>query len=299
MTAREPVVVLGGTPLGVALAQRLSEDGVEGVAVAKEPEEARVSLRTARLVVLAARPSELRLIARSFGDVLDGRHLVIHMVRGLVEGGKRASEVLREETPVRRIGVLGGPLAEDDLRRGIPCAAVVASRHHEVVDAAVSVLATPRLRIYRGRDLLSTELAAVMVDTVTIGCGLARALGFGESSRAVLVVRALRELGRLCGALGGEEASSSGLAGLGEVLSRSGDSSSELFVYGTTLIAAAPPSPAASVAETLGSARRLRDLGRARGVAAPILEGLVNLSDGVLDAPGLIEKWMALPAIDD
>ena len=110
-------------------------------------------------------------------------------------------------------------------------AAVVMSRHPKWWSDFATTLSLPKLRVYRGRDPLGVELASTLPDLVALGWGLSAALGFGATTRAVLLVRAVRELGRLIAALGGDAITASGLAGLGDMLVRGGDPESPAFKY--------------------------------------------------------------------
>src|SRR5262245_31864237 len=64
----------------------------------------------ASFVVVAVASTDVRARARELGRHLDGRHLLVHAI-GASAGPDdlRVSQVLGEETPVRRIGSLAGP----------------------------------------------------------------------------------------------------------------------------------------------------------------------------------------------
>jgi glycerol-3-phosphate dehydrogenase (NAD(P)+) len=288
----ELVAVVAGTPMGVALAKRLAADGHAARAVA--PGELRAAA-DARLVVVDCAPSALRETARALGDVLDGSHLVVHTVRGLLPDGQRASEALHDETPVRRIGVLAGPLWARDLDAGRPSAGVVASRHPEVVDGFSAALSTPSLRIYRGRDPLGVEIASAMVDLFVVGVGAAQEVGLTETTVAVMVVRAVRELGRLIVALGGDAQTAAGLAGLGDFLVRSRSTDAHAFQLGQRLARG----DTAARAELAPSAQAIRTISRSARVPAHIFAGLIALIDGKLTAKDLVSQLMALPVLDE
>jgi glycerol-3-phosphate dehydrogenase (NAD(P)+) len=292
--------IVTGTPLGEALAHRLREDGRE---VASGTDAAALrEIGRAPLIVVDAPPFKLRELGRALGDVTDGAHLLAHTVRGLV-GGLGAIEVLKQETPCLRVGVLGGPLSPGDLIAGRPTAAVVASRHPEVVEQFAAVLSTAKLRVYRGRDPLGVELASTLPDLVALGWGLSAALGFGATTRAVLLVRAVRELSRLITALGGDAivagSTASGLAGLGDMLVRGGDPESPAFKYGTELAASKPVTASPAVAAVIENALAIRALARQHRVAVHIFVGLADLIDGKLAASDLVGRLMALPVLDD
>ena len=93
----------------------------------------------ARLIVLAVPSLVVRDVVRALGPYLDGHHFIVHGVRGLVrrpdDGTGRAeqletiSDVVRDETPVRRIGALGGPALASDLLAAQPSVMVCGSRY--------------------------------------------------------------------------------------------------------------------------------------------------------------------------
>lgn len=297
------VAVVAGTELGHALCERLRADGRPVVELDVRANgttgEALARLRGERLVVVDAEPARLQATAAALGDVLDGNHLVAHMVHGLPEQGPTASRVLHDQTAVRRIGVIAGPLTAADLAAGRPTAAVIASRHPEVVDELSAALSTPRLRLYRSADPVGVELASGMPDLVALGAGVCHALGFGEATRALTVVRIVREIGRLIGALGGDPATASGLAGLGALLVRAFDEAGDVFRYGAALARGPAEPPSGRVAGVAASARGLRALAAQHRVSAHVVAGLAALLSGEVTAADVVTQLMTLPVLDE
>src|SRR3954463_2901927 len=127
-TRSRKVAIIGGGAWGLALAAAASRaegagvlptrrdlDGKlpRGVRVVRDPKE---SARHARLLVLAVPSSACRAVARDLGNHLDGSHYVVHGVRGLEgEDLQTVADVIRDETPARRTGALGGPALAQDL----------------------------------------------------------------------------------------------------------------------------------------------------------------------------------------
>jgi glycerol-3-phosphate dehydrogenase (NAD(P)+) len=65
---------------------------------------------TCRLIFVVVPSHGFRAVANQMGDFIDGEHVVVHCTKGIEQDThKRMSEVLREETPTRKIGVLAGP----------------------------------------------------------------------------------------------------------------------------------------------------------------------------------------------
>jgi glycerol-3-phosphate dehydrogenase len=331
----EPVGVIATTPLGEALTEVLRRGGREVVAAHQGAALAQLA-RACRLVVLDATPVTLRPLLDPLGELLDGGHLVVHTLRGLV-AGQRPAELLEKMTAVRRIGVLGGPLRVAELEAGRPAVAVVAARHPEVVTEGAALLSTPLLRVYRSRDPVSVELAAGVAGVVAFGCGVVDGLGLGLSARLLVVTRGQRELERLLVVLGGDLRGASGVGCLGTLLARASDP--EDLAYRAGLAEAArsdeqvdtrtrarldlrsaerPSAPAAApssadVTLELGWTERLAEeralieesatslgaMAAERGVQSHLLRGLARLLRSEVGAEALVDQLMRLPVLDD
>jgi glycerol-3-phosphate dehydrogenase (NAD(P)+) len=179
--------------------------------------------RRARLIVLAI-PSEVtHVVVRELGKSLDGRHLVVHAIRGLAgDGLERVSEVVRKESAARRLGAVGGPTLADDLIAGRPSLLVVGSRFPEVRKAFIGAFGSESLRIYGTEDLVGLEWASAIVGCLAVAVGYAQAIGSSPGLIAGLVSRGIHEGARIAAAAGGEERTLLGLAGYGDLLACAG-----------------------------------------------------------------------------
>jgi len=175
-----------------------------------------------RFIVLAVASTEVGARARELGEHCDGSHMVVHANGALAApSDQRVSQVLRAEMPVRRVGVLAGPALPNDLVRRQFASMVVASDFDEVAAEGRRLLSVPPvLRVYRGSDLIGTELAAALSGAHTVALAMADALDIGPGPRAVMVTRAVAEASRLGEAVGADPKTFSGLAGLGNLLVR-------------------------------------------------------------------------------
>lgn len=222
-----------GTPVSIHSRRALSGALPRGVTQARDLAET----ASARLIVFAVPSTVAREVARTLGDHVDGRHYVVHGVRGLAGDVELTtiSEILREETPVRRLGALGGPALPDDLAAGRPSVMVCGSMYPEVNEALRQAFVTekaastgapivskhgksPSLRLYATDDLRGLEWASALVGCLAIGVGYAQAIGLGAGLVAALISRGVQEAGRLASAAGGEERTLLGLAGYGDLL---------------------------------------------------------------------------------
>ncbi len=291
-------VVLWSTSPGVVdeiNRERTNRDRLPGVELApalRATTDAAELAAEARLVVVAVSSADVRDRAERLGEVLDGRHMLVHAI-GATAGpdDARVSELLAAETAVRRLGTLAGPALPADLVAGRFAAMVCASPFDEVTAEARRLLnLPPALRLYTSRDLLGVESAASLSGAYGVAIGMADSLDMGPGPRAVLITRVVAEGQRLVVAMGGEPRTFAGLAGLGNLLVRTSAQSGEYapgYQFGRALGrgerreggAARIPDAVRAVGAGARVARRLR-------LRAPILEAVARVVDGELDARG-------------
>jgi glycerol-3-phosphate dehydrogenase (NAD(P)+) len=230
VSATKPTVgVIGGGPWGIALALAASRTGAE-VTLFSRREHPQINdgprlvrdyaeVARARLLLVAVPSNAARAALRALGDHMDGSHLVIHGVRGLEgEALQTVSDLVREETPARRIGALGGPVQADELTRGRPSAIMCGSRYPEVHAAVVAAFQSNGLRVYTTPDLRGLEWASALVGCLAIGVGFAKQAGAGPGLLAALISRAVDDAACIAGAAGAEERTMLGLGGYGDLL---------------------------------------------------------------------------------
>lgn len=306
------VAVVGGGAWGLALAaaaartgkrtllfSRRAHDGAlpAGVTVARD--DAQVA-REARLILLAVPSGVVREVARGLGAHLDGRHFVVHGVRGLVgERLETISDVVREETPARRLGALGGPALASDLLAGRPSVMVCGSRYPEVLAAVEAAFGSATLRLYSTPDLLGLEWASALVGCLAIGVGYARGIGLGPGLMAAVITRAVEEAARLASAAGGEERTLLGLAGYGDMLASIAQTERPEVLVGEALARGKSVAQAVTEAkqrvEAVDLAGRIAAWAERAGVRAPIM---TTLATGILSgrAPeALVQELMTAP----
>ncbi|MCC6554725.1 MAG: NAD(P)-binding domain-containing protein [Polyangiaceae bacterium] len=293
--ARPSVGIVGGGPWGVALALAASRTGADVVLFSRRGHPQindgprlttdYASVARARLIVIAVPSNAARAALRAVGDHLDGSHLVIHGVRGLDgDALDTLSDVIRDETPARRVGALGGPVQADELTRGRPSAMVIGSRFPEVLAAVTSAFQSSWLRVYTTPDLRGLEWASALVGCLAIGVGFAEEAGAGPGLLAALISRAVDEAARIAVAAGAEERTMLGLGGYGDLLASIGLLDRPEVVLGRALARGRTLDEAVAEArlrvEAIGLIPRVVAFARERGVRAGTFEALARVLEG-------------------
>jgi len=153
-----------------------------------------------------------------------GRHLrawvpVVSLTKGFEQGTRlRMSEIAAGVLPGHPFAVLTGPNLAKEILAGHAAASVVATPDPRVAEHLQGVFTNELFRVYTNPDVIGCEVAGALKNVIAIASGMADGLGAGDNTRAAVITRGLGELSRLGVALGGSEATFSGLAGMGDLI---------------------------------------------------------------------------------
>lgn len=132
----------------------------------------------------------------------------------------RVTQILQETLGVEssRTVALSGPSHAEEVARGVATAIVVASEESSVAREVQNAFLLPYFRVYSSSDVVGVEIAGALKNVIAICAGITDGSGFGDNTKAALMTRGLAEIRRLGIALGAEEHTFSGLAGLGDLV---------------------------------------------------------------------------------
>lgn len=117
------------------------------------------------------------------------------------------------------LAFFSGPSFAEEIMRDFPTACVAASStlfHATLVQKIFSN--EKNFRVYVSQDVVGVQLGGALKNPLAVGAGLIAGMGFGTNTLSAMVTRAGAELRQLCIALGGEEATINGLAGIGDLM---------------------------------------------------------------------------------
>ena len=285
LAARDPAQVeaINVTGRNPRYARGADLTGISAATIADAP------LADAELVAVAV-PSAV------FGDVvrdLPGAGPILSLAKGLdPASGGRLSTLVRG----RPVAVLSGPNIADEIVRGLPAAAVVASDDLELAVRLQLAVHSTIFRVYVSDDIAGVELCAAAKNVIALAAGGADGLALGDNAKAALVSRGLAEMRRLAEAAGARPDTFAGLAGMGDLIVTCWAPSGRNRRAGELIARGASPQEAAAeigmVVEGLTTAPVIRDLSRRLEIELPITEGVCAVLDGV-PLTGLVEQLMS------
>jgi glycerol-3-phosphate dehydrogenase (NAD(P)+) len=170
---------------------------------------------------------------------------VVSLTKGLEQGSLlRMTQIIEEILPGHPVAALTGPNLAREILTGQAAAAVIATEDSRVATALQGVLKTALVRVYMNHDVIGCEIGGALKNVIAIAAGLAQGLQVGDNTRAMVITRGLAELTRLGVAMGGQQATLAGLAGMGDLMAT----------------AMSPLSRNRGVGEQLGRGRPLADI---------------------------------------
>ncbi|HUH37980.1 MAG TPA: NAD(P)H-dependent glycerol-3-phosphate dehydrogenase [Spongiibacteraceae bacterium] len=241
------VAVLGGGSFGTALANIVADNGhqvrlwLRNEARAREINEqhrnqtylpdyplnpalvATADLNAAvaqcDIVFMAVPSRSCREVARSVAAKLSADCLLISTTKGIEpDGFHLMSQVLAEEIPQVRLGVMSGPnLAKEIAARQIT-ATVVASNDEALISVIQALLHCSYFRVYGSNDMYGVELGGALKNVYAIMAGMAAAMGIGHNTISMLLTRSLAEMSRFAVKLGADPMTFLGLSGVGDLI---------------------------------------------------------------------------------
>lgn len=196
-------------------------------------------------------------------------------------------EVIRQEIPNARIGVLSGPSHAEEVSIGIPTVMVIASKEDEILYDIQNTFMTPEFRIYTSHDIRGVEIGGAFKNIIAFCAGVAAGINLGDNSFAALITRGLGEIARLGIALGAEKDTLYGLSGLGDLIvtclsehSRN-RRAGKLIGEGKTI--EETRKEVGMVIESIDNIEAAYELSKIHNIEMPIVDGVYNILYNNLD----------------
>jgi glycerol-3-phosphate dehydrogenase (NAD(P)+) len=246
-----------------------------------DPAEA---LAGADLVALAVPAQTLRANLSAWRDLLPPGALLVSLMKGIELGtGDRMSQVIAEvaDAVPDRIAVISGPNLALEIAHRQYCGTVVACTDETVAGQLQRACHTGYFRPYTNLDVVGCELGGAVKNVIALAVGIAAGLGLGENTQATLITRGLAEIARLGAALGADQHTFAGLAGLGDLAATCSSPLSRNRTFGQKLGQGMPLADVIAsttqTAEGVQSCRSVLQLAQAHGVEMPITEVIVSV----------------------
>lgn len=239
------ISIIGSGTWGVALAIHLARLGNTIKMWAFLPEEAESINKDRKYKNLPEAIIDDKIVAyTNIEEAINGTDIILHVtpskfVRSTIKKYKKyienqpiimcakgiekdslatLSQVIEEELPDKRYGILSGPSHAEEVAMQIPTAVVFASKDEKLQNLVQDVFMNENMRVYSSSDVIGVEVGGALKNIIAFCAGIAIELNLGDNSFAALITRGLVEIRKLGIAMGGNQETFYGLSGLGDLI---------------------------------------------------------------------------------
>ncbi|MBV1786525.1 NAD(P)H-dependent glycerol-3-phosphate dehydrogenase [Marinobacterium sp. D7] len=310
MSGSAAVAVLGGGNFGTVIANMIAEKGREVRLWMRDAESAEQinalhenkrylpgvslseglvatsdmaqALKDVEIVFVSVPSGAVREVARQARPWIRPGQILVSTTKG-IEAGTFClmSEVISQELPDARVGVLSGPnLAKEVAQRELT-GTVIASGDEALRDSIQALLHSAYFRVYASSDTYGVELGGTLKNIYAIAAGMSAAFGMGENTKSMLLTRSLAEMSRFAVSMGANPLTFLGLAGVGDLIVTCMSPLSRNYRVGYALGQGKTLQEAVDalgeVAEGVNTLRQVRNKAAEKEVYMPLVDGLYQV----------------------
>ena len=245
------IAVLGSGTWGIALARVLSLNGHRITVWSKFPEEAKQldirreapnlpGIQIPREIAFTTDPREaaegaeyllmvvpsifVRDTAGLFAGFLRDDPVWINAAKGIESSTLMTLTEVIEDEIVRRGGkkprtvAISGPTHAEEVARDLPTLIVAAGEDPEITGKVQRLFEGSCIRPYTNEDKRGVQICGALKNVEALAVGIAKGLGYGDNTKAAMMTRGMEEIRRLGLAMGCNERTFFGLAGIGDLI---------------------------------------------------------------------------------
>lgn len=251
MNQAAKVTILGSGTWGIALARILSLNGHRVTVWSKFPEEADKLDRTREApnlpgvlipkeIVFTADPETasqeaeylmmvvpsifVRDTAALFAPYLRNNPVWINAAKGIESASLMTLTEVIEDEIVKHSGqkpqtvAISGPTHAEEVARDLPTLIVAAGDNAVITEKVQKLFEGSCIRPYTNEDKRGVQICGALKNVEALAVGIAKGLGYGDNTRAAMITRGMEEIRRLGLAMGCNERTFFGLAGIGDLI---------------------------------------------------------------------------------
>ena len=181
--------------------------------------DVKLTLQDAEIVVMVVPSHVIRATSKTIFKYIKKDTIIVCCSKGIEQGTDMIlTQVIKQEIPQCRVGVLSGPTHAEEVARDIPTAIVATSEDMEVAERIQDVFMTEDFRVYTNTDVVGVELGGALKNIIALCAGIVDGLGLGDNTKAALMTRGMAEIVRLGEAMGAKKETFLGLTGIGDLI---------------------------------------------------------------------------------
>ena len=252
------------------------------------------------LIVCAVPSPFVRSTMNSAAPYIKEGTIIVDVAKGIEDKTyKTMTEIIHEECPKARVGILSGPSHAEEVGRKIPTTIVAGSKEKEVAEIIQDTFMNDYFRVYTSPDVIGIELGGSLKNVIALAAGIVDGLGYGDNTKAALMTRGITEMSRLVTTMGGNIETVAGLSGIGDLIvtctSKHSRNRNAGFLIGQGKTYHEAMDEVKMVVEGVYSAKAALELSKKYNISMPIVEAVNRV---LFEGENAREEASALLLID-
>jgi len=238
-----------------------------------------LAVKDAEMIVCAVPSPFVRSTMKSASKYIMGGTIIVDVAKGIEDHTYQTmTEIIEDECPQARVGILSGPSHAEEVGRKIPTTIVAGSKERDVAECIQDTFMNETFRVYTSPDVIGIELGGSLKNVIALAAGIVDGLGFGDNTKAALMTRGIAEIMRLVTALGGSIETVAGLSGIGDLIvtctSKHSRNRNAGYLIGQGKTYQEAMDEVKMVVEGVYSAKAAMALAREHNISMPIVEAV-------------------------
>ena len=161
----------------------------------------------------------VRSTAKRIAPYIHETQTIVNVSKGIEEETLMTlTEVIQDEIPNCKVGVLSGPSHAEEVGKRMPTTVVAGAKDKETALLIQDAFMSDYFRVYVSPDVIGIELGGSLKNVIALAAGVGDGLGCGDNAKAAIITRGIAEIIRLGTAMGGKLETFSGLSGIGDLI---------------------------------------------------------------------------------
>lgn len=174
------------------------------------------------LIVISTPTQYIRSVIEKIKYIEFGDKIILSVSKGIENHSfMTVSEIFLDvfnKIKKRNISVLSGPSHAEEVARILPTAVVASSSDKKNAETVQKAFSNKYFRVYRSNDVKGVELGGALKNVIALAAGISDGAGFGDNTKAALMIRGINEITRFGVLMGAHEKTFQGLSGMGDLI---------------------------------------------------------------------------------
>ncbi len=191
----------------------------------KFTKDVKVACENKDIIVFAVPSVFLRSTVKTAKAYIPNGQIIVDVAKGIEPHTMLTmSEVIKDELKeggshsAVKVVALSGPTHAEEVALDMPTTIVSACEDKYARELVQDAFMNENFRVYTNHDILGVELAGALKNVIALASGISFGLGYGDNAKAALITRGIKEIASLGRAMGCEEQTFNGLAGIGDLI---------------------------------------------------------------------------------